>query len=190
MLQKPMFKISLINILFFLICFEGYGQQVGFSNYTPLSSEGKIHNDFLVGTIKKSNRQINEIIPELGFNKRRIREEFYLFTNLHINEILLGGKILFGDPTTKYVQNVAKNVLVNEPELFNQLRFYVVKSGSVNAFATQQGIIFVNIGLLSKLNNEAELAFIIAHEISHYKREHLLKSYIKNNKIVFFTVIL
>ena len=70
------------------------------------------------------------------------------------------------------VENIADTLLHDYPELRRNLRFYTVKSPEVNAFATGQGMIFVNTGLVAHADNEAQLAFIIGHEIIHYYRQH------------------
>jgi hypothetical protein len=53
----------------------------------------------------------------------------------------------------------------------------------VNAFTTNNGIIFVNLGLLSRLENEAQLAFVLAHEVVHYRKQHVINAYITNVEI-------
>jgi beta-barrel assembly-enhancing protease len=67
--------------------------------------------------------------------------------------------------------------------LTSELQFYVMKSNEVNAFATNQGIIFVTIGLLSQLENEGQLAAVLSHEIAHYEREHSINKILENEKI-------
>lgn len=51
-------------------------------------------------------------------------------------------------------------------------RFYVVSDKDANAFATANGIVVINSGMLVLLENEAQLAAVIAHEISHATQEH------------------
>jgi len=53
-------------------------------------------------------------------------------------------------------------------------RFGVIDSDAVNAYATPGGYVFVTVGLMRKLNNEAELAGVLAHEIAHVVRGHYL----------------
>jgi predicted Zn-dependent protease len=50
--------------------------------------------------------------------------------------------------------------------------FQVVEDRSVNAFATMGGFVYVNTGLIARAENEAELASVIAHEISHITERH------------------
>jgi len=55
-------------------------------------------------------------------------------------------------------------------------QFYVVQNDAVNAFATPNGIIVVNSGLMELLDNEAQLAAIVGHEIAHSTHEHTWRS--------------
>ncbi len=51
-------------------------------------------------------------------------------------------------------------------------RFAAIKSDAVNAFAAPGGYVFVSVGLLKILENEDELAFVLAHEVAHVYRKH------------------
>ena len=114
---------------------------------------------------------------------RKVKDNFYLTSNFAIDQLLLSGKVLYNDPVGKYVNAVASNILNEYPELDKKVEIYVVKSTEVNAFATQGGVIFVTLGLLSRLENEAQLAFILAHEIAHVKKNHVMNSAIEDNYI-------
>jgi beta-barrel assembly-enhancing protease len=51
-------------------------------------------------------------------------------------------------------------------------QFHVVVDDEPNAFATPNGIVVVHTGLLELLDNEAQLAAVIGHEIAHATHEH------------------
>jgi predicted Zn-dependent protease len=51
--------------------------------------------------------------------------------------------------------------------------FYVVDSSVLNAFAAPAGHVFINRGLLEIMENEGELAAILAHEIAHVQSRHI-----------------
>lgn len=53
--------------------------------------------------------------------------------------------------------------------------FGVIESTDINAFAVPGGYIFVTRGLYALLQNEAELAGVLAHEIGHVISKHHLK---------------
>lgn len=52
--------------------------------------------------------------------------------------------------------------------------FRVVNDSQVNAFATSGGFVYINTGLLEFCESEAELAAVIAHEVTHISERHLL----------------
>jgi len=112
---------------------------------------------------------------------KSLNKDFFLETRFFMNDLLLSGNVLFGDELTTYVNEVAKNILKSDVGLYEKLQFYVLKSTSVNAFSTDQGIVFVTTGLLSKLNTEAELAFILSHEVAHYTKKHVRKGFVHNH---------
>lgn len=61
-------------------------------------------------------------------------------------------------------------------------RFGVLDTDSVNAFAAPSGYVFITRGLLLNMRNEAELAGVLAHEISHVLQRHHLNAIQKNAK--------
>jgi len=58
--------------------------------------------------------------------------------------------------------------------------FHVVNDASVNAFALPGGFIFVTRGLLTYINNEAELATVVGHEIGHVTNRHSVQQISKS----------
>ncbi|MEI8376199.1 MAG: M48 family metalloprotease [Planctomycetota bacterium] len=51
----------------------------------------------------------------------------------------------------------------------------VIKSDEINAFAHAGGYVYVNTGLLNFAKTDAELQFILAHEIGHQELKHVVK---------------
>jgi predicted Zn-dependent protease len=77
----------------------------------------------------------------------------------------------------RYVQGVAIPMarLSHRPTL--DWQFQVMDSPVVNAFAAPGGYIFVTRGLLAAVNDEAELAGVLAHEIGHVTARHSARNY-------------
>lgn len=50
--------------------------------------------------------------------------------------------------------------------------FYVLDSQVINAFALPGGKVFISRGLMAQMNNEAQLAGVIGHEIGHVTARH------------------
>jgi predicted Zn-dependent protease len=88
---------------------------------------------------------------------------------------LLGASPLLPDnKVQQYVNQVGRwlSLHTERPDL--PWQFGVLDSTDVNAFATPGGTIFITNGLLQRLNNESELAGVLAHEIVHVLRKHHL----------------
>lgn len=153
-----------------------------FEDYRLLESTGLLSKDFTHSSLKKYEIACYQISKSLSKEMYQNKKHFYLQSTYLIDELLKSGKVLFNDPVTQYVNRVADNLLSDDEALRRALRFYVVKSPIVNAFATNDGIIFVNMGLLSQLETEAQLAFILAHEITHFTEKHALELYIASNQ--------
>ena len=91
---------------------------------------------------------------------------------------------LIRDPfVVGYVNKIGRNILSNMPSQPFNYRFYVVKQHVYNAFATPAGHIFINSGLLIALENEEELAGILAHEIAHVVSRHISQRIDRSPKI-------
>ncbi|MDX8399020.1 MAG: M48 family metalloprotease [Gallionellaceae bacterium] len=89
---------------------------------------------------------------------------------------LLGAAPLVKDTKLQqYVNNVGRWV-ANQSERPNlPWNFGVIQSSDVNAFAAPGGYIYVTLGLYQLLQNEADLAGVLGHEIGHVIRKHHLK---------------
>ena len=57
------------------------------------------------------------------------------------------------------------------------MRVKVIKDADLNAFAFPNGMIYIHTGLLARMDNEAQLAAVLAHEITHCIRRHALRAY-------------
>lgn len=88
---------------------------------------------------------------------------------------LLGAAPLVKDAKLqKYVNNVGRWVANQSERPDLPWHFGVIASNDVNAFAAPGGYIFVTRGLYALLQNEAELAGVLAHEVGHVIRQHHL----------------
>jgi len=70
---------------------------------------------------------------------------------------------------TTYVQMILDQLY---PELVGTLHVELFNSPHLNAICLPNGHIYINIGLLARLDNEAQLATILAHEAAHFIRQH------------------
>src|SRR5258706_11467129 len=76
------------------------------------------------------------------------------------------------DPVTQYVQRLGAQLTVHAPGDPWPYHFRVVNQKEINAFALPGGPIFINMGTIQAADNEAQLAGVMAHEISHVVQRH------------------
>ncbi len=84
-------------------------------------------------------------------------------------------------PVTQYVQRLGRRLAAVIPQQYSwPYQFHVVQQKEINAFALPGGPIFINLGTIDAADNEAELAGVMAHEMSHVYMQHSAKQMKKN----------
>jgi beta-barrel assembly-enhancing protease len=68
-----------------------------------------------------------------------------------------------------YVQSVLDKLY---PEFAGHVRAHVFRAPHANAFCLPNGSIYLNQGLLARMENEAQLASVLAHEGAHFTHRH------------------
>ena len=79
-------------------------------------------------------------------------------------------------PVTQYVQRLGKELAAHAPGEKWPYSFHVINQKEINAFALPGGPVYVNLGTIRATDNEAQLAGVIAHEISHVVQRHGTRS--------------
>lgn len=79
------------------------------------------------------------------------------------------GSLYQDEALERYVQSVADRVF---PEFSGSIHMRVIRSPSLNAFALPNGSIYINSGMLARMDNEAQLATLIGHEGTHFIYRH------------------
>ena len=86
---------------------------------------------------------------------------------------LLGAAPLVNDPKLQgYVNRVGRWVALQAERPNLPWRFGVIDNTDVNAFAAPGGYVLITRGLYEILDNEAQLAGVLGHEIGHIVRRH------------------
>jgi hypothetical protein len=87
-----------------------------------------------------------------------------------------GSGVLYPDAELEnYLNLIVKKLQVNStsPDISFQIK--VVKDPNLNAFAFPNGVIYVHTGILARMDNEAQLAALLAHEMTHCTHRHTLR---------------
>lgn len=133
----------------------------------PMMCEGEMPRDLTmdITSISKNENKTN-------FSKRNL---------LSIQELFATGQIVYGNESWKYLNKVGNKILIAN-NIKRQVSFYLLRSTSYNAFATDEGYIIVTTSLLAQVASEEELAFILSHELSHILLQHSLSKTMKSQE--------
>ncbi|NJK58016.1 MAG: M48 family metalloprotease [Pleurocapsa sp. SU_5_0] len=93
-----------------------------------------------------------------------------------INQQLVSQQFQLADDASanSYVDRIGQSLAQNSTRPDIPYTFQVVQDENVNAFATAGGFVYVTTGLLNAVDNEAQLAAVIAHEIGHIAARHTI----------------
>jgi predicted Zn-dependent protease len=82
------------------------------------------------------------------------------------------GYFIVDDEITPYLQSVLDEIYNANPSLSRETTVYAFRSEAVNAMSYGEGTIAFTLGLLSRMENEAQIAFVLCHELAHYHARH------------------
>lgn len=119
--------------------------------------------------------KVTEILTKGVKSFREVPEEREIEIGRDLSAGLLGATPLVDDPAVQtYVNRIGRWLALQTERPNLPWTFAVIDTDTVNAFAAPGGYVFVTRGLFLMLRNEAELAGVIGHEISHVVRRHHL----------------
>jgi predicted Zn-dependent protease len=94
--------------------------------------------------------------------------------------------LLVDDPQlVGYVESLGRRVLSGVPATSYPYTFFLVRDGSINAFAAPGGYIGIHAGLILASETEDELAGVVAHEIAHVQQRHAARAFEAARKFSF-----
>jgi len=121
-----------------------------------------------------SKAKSSESKPAFNLMSPSKQEEIQLGRQITGN--LLGAAPLVKDAELqKYVNKVGRWIANQSERADLPWHFGVIESEDINAFAAPGGYVIITKGLYRKLENEAQLAGVLAHEIAHVVKSHHLK---------------
>ena len=124
--------------------------------------------------VKTSKSANSESKPAFNLKSPSKQEEIQIGREISGN--LLGASPLVKDAELqKYVNKVGRWVANQSERTDLPWHFGVIESEDINAFAAPGGYVIITKGLYRKLENEAQLAGVLSHEIAHVVRNHHLK---------------
>ena len=113
-----------------------------------------------------TNCMVNPVTLERQFNVVSEERELNIGRSAHPQIVEYFG-YYHNQPLQSYVNRVGQKLVTVCKRRDIDYTFTVLDSDMVNAFAIPGGYIYLTRGLLALLNNEAEMAGVLAHEIGH-----------------------
>ena len=112
-----------------------------------------------------------------NYGKTEIEKDFFIQVEKTQAKLDFNGHILEEDSLLNYLNELVDKLKPEELDTFN-IRVSVIKDYSINAGMYPNGRMHINTGFLAEFENEAQLAFVMCHELAHFIYRHSL---IKNS---------
>jgi predicted Zn-dependent protease len=146
------------------ICSTSFGEVKPRSSFlpqsasqTPSNSQSPANEEFKFGKVDL------ELLEQVNILDRRFERD---------------GLVLEDDASNDYLKRIGDVLISRDLRLENVVwKFRALRDPVPNAFALPNGSIYVTTGLLALMDNESEVAAVLAHEITHVLRRH---SYLQN----------
>jgi beta-barrel assembly-enhancing protease len=131
----------------------------------------------LLALLSCSTTSISPVETEGGF--RLEDDEKRLWSNSQEEERRLdSSKALYTDAFwVGYVNEVTQRLIPPEAKSKGlQIEIRIIKNPLLNAFTYPNGVIYVHTGLLARMENEAQLATLLGHEMTHALHRHAIQN--------------
>ena len=113
------------------------------------------------------------LLGSLGATHKKDYQEIYESRFETVADLLQSSRPVTAKEANDYLQSVLKKIIEVNPELKEkEIRLFFSRDWWPNAYSIGEGTLVVNAGLMIYLNNEAELAFVLCHELAHLFLDH------------------
>ena len=164
-------KTLLHTILLLCFCTLLSAQQNPF--YTFQTDDAILKKNWVQSIRMVKTSWLSKVNPSL----KKDYEEIYKTHFEQIEKIINGKSSITAKEPHAYLQQVVTKIIKANPVLIaDELRIFFTRDWWPNAYSMGDGSIAINAGLVIHMHNEAELAFVLCHELAHYYRAHTLQS--------------
>ncbi len=147
---------------------------IGQENYEP--SPLVEYNKTLRTLLDQSLAEQRELVKTLPKRERKLANDYVKDRSKMLTTMMTNGSFIFDTPLNTYLEGVFGRILKANPEINPNTSLLLSRSGSINAFTTGDGFFVLNLGLISEMKTESELAFVIGHELGHQTFDHVNKT--------------
>ena len=151
----------------------------------PVPLEAKVGPDGVVQGVKPGSDEDVSAVGTRNIGGRGLGNWYSTNTEIGMGkqysmELEKSTKFINDPVITEYVNRIAQNLVKNSDAKI-PFTVKVIDSDEVNAFALPGGFFYVNSGLILNADTEAEMAGVMAHEISHVIAHHAMREQTRLN---------
>lgn len=112
------------------------------------------YNTLLAQHPEKKSKVMRKLAESNSFAKKFYMERGLVYLNWHEAE--------------NYLNDVLKKILPENLKSRSNIHVYLTRSNELNAYALSEGSLYIHVGLLAEVEDEATLAYILGHELAHH----------------------
>lgn len=128
-------------------------------------------------------------LPVLGENANFNLEQEINIGERFYRHLLASGMVETDPLLDRYINDLGARLLSALDRRVREYRFFIVRDGSINAFALPGGYIGIHVGLILSAKTPDQLASVMAHEIAHVRLKHGLKLMEKSSSVTSAAVL-
>jgi beta-barrel assembly-enhancing protease len=167
--MKRFAQLALLVCVLVIACTSFYGQSSSSNRSIVLDSYGALSNSEEKSLQKFIHSKHRGKAHGLNLYSRRAEREMGERAEVEIDRVV---RRLRNEKVAQYLGSIGRKLAMQPSSRDSELRFKVLETDEVNAMSLPNGVIYVNSGLISMTENEAELAGVLAHEIAHISARH------------------
>jgi Zn-dependent protease with chaperone function len=161
-------------LLFFLACFIYFP---GLAQLQPVYSFQKDDTVLKKSYFEQSIRKKDLLLASLNTQYAKDYKEIYDDQFKEIGSLLQSTRSVTAPKAHNYLQSILQKIITANPELKEtDVRVIFSRDWWPNAYSLGEGTITINAGLMIFLDNEAQLVFVLCHELAHYYLQHTPKA--------------
>jgi Zn-dependent protease with chaperone function len=152
----------------FIVCFTVLAQ-VRQAVYALQKDDTALRRAYYEQALKNKTK----LMSSLGATYKKDYEEIYESRFKTAAELLQSSRSVTEPEANNYLQSLLKKITDVNPELKGrEIRLIFSRDWWPNAYSIGEGTLVVNAGLMIYLENEAELVFVLCHELAHLFLDH------------------
>ena len=152
------------------VCF---GVSQSQSPYSFQKDDSILKKKYLDQSLIKKNNTLASLDKKFAADYKKIYEDQFN----EIGRLWRSDRSVTSPAAHGYLQSIVQKIISVNPDLAKMdARVVFSRDWWPNAYSMGDGTIAINAGLMVFLHNEAELAFVVSHELAHYYLDHTNKS--------------